>query len=387
MADGTVKISHGVKVQHLHPNMPDWLVHSYFEAYQNRVRDNRLNGPFYTFVLSITDRCNLKCDYCCHPSMNSEIPADEAVDKVREACALDFDEICVTGGEPYLRRSLLYQLASICKDNAKLFGTMSNGYWAKDRTRAFALAQEMIDSGIARVTFSWDPSHGQFIDAQTIQNGVDACMHVGMKVSLAGSFKKKGACHADYGIRVEEHLKYDNFKLSVSPVLPAGNGTQLGDCELDIISRDDALDFRCSGAAQSELVLYDKAGLTMPCCSVHAGYDLPNLSIADWRQHPLEDLVQLHRADPYYRIICNRGFAFLIELIKRTAPDLYARLPSLENCISSCQLCERLMACDDAIAIKDVCESYVLELVMQHVEDNADYFERVLLAQHEPGKT
>ena len=53
------------------------------------------------FVLSITDRCNIACDFCCHPYMDSEIASDDAERLVHEAVHEDFDEIGITGGETF----------------------------------------------------------------------------------------------------------------------------------------------------------------------------------------------------------------------------------------------------------------------------------------------
>lgn len=105
-----------------HPNTPTVIL--------KRATRDRLAGKsrYAALVLTITDRCNIKCDFCCHPFMDSEIPADDARAMVQQATELDIDEIGITGGEPFLRRKLLVELARIAAAGDLDFGVISNGY-------------------------------------------------------------------------------------------------------------------------------------------------------------------------------------------------------------------------------------------------------------------
>jgi len=371
---GTIVINGGEETVKVHPNVPRWIVAGNMTRRVNR----RTEGPEKAFVLSITDRCNIRCDFCCHPFQDSALPDEDCIRMVTEACAADFDEICVTGGEPYLRRKLIYKLAAICKEHERLFGSISNGFWAKNREKAFFLAKEMVEHGVARITFSWDPSHGEFISPQTVQNGVDACMEAGIRVCLTGSFKQKDDCHENYGIDVSAYKEYANFAVVNSLVIPAGWGKSLTDLYHSPISEQEAAAFRCPAATTQELVIYAQDGLVQPCCSVNAGYDMPNLRVGDWRNQSVSELLDAQQGDGFFRIIVDGGFKLLYEIIEERAPDLYSQLPAPQACISQCHLCEKLMTIPDAKRIREICDEYLTERLIDKITSNQDVFERLL---------
>jgi hypothetical protein len=373
LAGGTIVVNDGERTILVHPNMPRWII----EGHMKR-SGNRGCGPDKAFVLSVTDRCNIHCDFCCHPYQKTEFSTDDAVRLVEEACSLPFDEICVTGGEPYLRRPLVYRLATICRKNGRLFGSITNGFWAKNRDVAFRLAHEMVDNGVARVTFSWDPSHGEFVKPQTVQNGVDACMDAGMRVCLAGSFRVKDDVHLNYGIDISEYRQYKNFNVVESYIAPAGWAKSLVGLYRAPVTPSDAARFRCPGSMAQELVLYAQDGLSQPCCSVHAGYDMPSLRIGDWRTQPVQDLLNAQMGDGFYRVVVDGGFSLLYDVIRDYAPDVYRRLPTPEDSFSSCHLCERIMASADAKQIRKVCDEYLLSRSVAWVRQHPEMAEKVL---------
>lgn len=297
---------------------------------------------------------------------------------VDEACRLPFEEICVTGGEPYLRRALIYKLAGLARSRGRLFGSISNGFWAKDRGRAFELANEMIANGVARVTFSWDPSHGKFIPPATIQNGIDACVEAGMKVTLTGSFKELGDTHEKHGIKTGHLDMYDTFSVVDSYVAPAGWGKSLTEVYRAPVSPNSAASFRCPGGISRELVCYAQDGLVQPCCSVHAGYDMPNLRVGDWRTQSVGDLWLAQNGDPFFRVISDVGFGLLYSLIEERDPAVYGRLPKPEQAHSACHLCEQLMTSSDAHDIRRICDDFVREKLTSWVYENSETLSRAL---------
>lgn len=371
---GRIVINGGEEVLEVHPNMPPWIVAGNMNRRINRSEKYRDK----VFVLSITDRCNIRCDFCCHPFRDSALKEEDCLRMVEEACALPFDEICVTGGEPYLLRATIYKIASTCRTYGKLFGSITNGFWAKNRDRAFQLAEEMVQNGVARVTFSWDPSHGEFIAPQTIQNGVDSCMHAGMRVCLAGSFKEKGDCHDNYGIDVSTYRKYANFDVSNSYVIPAGWGKSLGELYHAPISREEAEAFVCPGREGQELVVYARDGLVQPCCSVHAGYDMLNLRVGDWREQSVAELLDAQQGDGFFRVIVDGGFKLVYKIIQERVPEISSHLPDPQTAISACHLCEMLITGPDALRIREVCDDYLTDRLIMTIKANENLLGRIL---------
>lgn len=67
------------------------------------------------FTLHLTERCNLDCTYCVHEKKNSDMTEDI----VYKACDLAFSKgsfagICFFGGEPLLRKDLIYKAFDYC---------------------------------------------------------------------------------------------------------------------------------------------------------------------------------------------------------------------------------------------------------------------------------
>ncbi len=298
---------------------------------------------YTAFVLSVTDRCNIKCDFCCHPYLDSEIAEADALRLVREARALDFDEIGITGGEPFLRRALLVRMAALAREAGMEFGVISNGYWAKTPARAQALLGELVDAGLTRLTISWDPSHGAYVPAATAQNAIDAAIGLGIRACLTGSFREPEARHDDFGFRLADHRLYRNFIEANGLVAPAGKGADLADLPTGGGVDFAVSDGRCPARRLKQLVLYARGGLTQPCCSIYAGYKARGLSMGDWRDTPLADLRMRHRGDPYLTMIGEGGIKRVYAVIAEADPALAARLPDPAASRDVCALCAKLM--------------------------------------------
>jgi cyclic pyranopterin phosphate synthase len=78
------------------------------------LKDN-CGRPLLNLRISITQRCNLRCDYChkegeeigsCSRGTKEEMTVDEIVRITRIAIGLDISRIKLTGGEPLMRKDL-----------------------------------------------------------------------------------------------------------------------------------------------------------------------------------------------------------------------------------------------------------------------------------------
>ena len=68
--------------------------------------------PLLNLRISITQRCNFRCDYChkegegCSRGISEEMTVEEIVRIARIAISLDISRIKLTGGEPLMRKDL-----------------------------------------------------------------------------------------------------------------------------------------------------------------------------------------------------------------------------------------------------------------------------------------
>ena len=99
--------------------------------------------------ISVTDRCNLRCRYCTPPGGSDRrgvLSLEEIVETAREAAALGFRKIRVTGGEPLTRRDIV----PLCRALSAIPGVeelalTTNGVLLPQ------LAAELKSAGVSRV--------------------------------------------------------------------------------------------------------------------------------------------------------------------------------------------------------------------------------------------
>ncbi|MDI6787908.1 MAG: radical SAM protein, partial [Planctomycetota bacterium] len=100
--------------------------------------------------VSVTDRCNFRCRYCLPPGgfrpllPPSEILSYEEIIEIVKSCTkLGLTKIRITGGEPLIRRNLLYFLRELLQINGiEKVALTTNGYLLDD------FAQELSKTGL-----------------------------------------------------------------------------------------------------------------------------------------------------------------------------------------------------------------------------------------------
>src|SRR5215468_10975334 len=113
--------------------------------------------PLRNLRLSVTDRCNLRCEYCMPEDDYVWLPREDVLHfeeistLVDVFLSLGIDKIRLTGGEPLLRRDLASLVAMIArKPGLTDLALTTNGILLSDQIDALAAA------GLARVTVSLD---------------------------------------------------------------------------------------------------------------------------------------------------------------------------------------------------------------------------------------
>jgi cyclic pyranopterin phosphate synthase len=116
-----------------------------------------LGRPLRNLRLSVTDRCNLRCEYCMPEDDYVWLPRqdvlhfEEISTLVDVFLSLGVDKIRLTGGEPLLRRDLASLVAMIAsKPGVNDLALTTNGILLSDQIDAIAAA------GLGRITVSLD---------------------------------------------------------------------------------------------------------------------------------------------------------------------------------------------------------------------------------------
>ncbi len=138
--------------------------------------------------LSVTDRCDLRCLYCMGPEVrflprHQILSLEEMLEVVRAFVALGVTKVRLTGGEPLVRRNLLWLMREV----ARLPG-LAELVLTTNGTRLGILAQEIRDAGVRRINVSLDtlrPERFAHITGNTrhaeVLAGIEAALRAGFE--------------------------------------------------------------------------------------------------------------------------------------------------------------------------------------------------------------
>lgn len=152
------------------------------------VRDS-YGRPLRSLRISVTDRCNLRCQYCMPEEEYAWLPRETLLSFEEITILTDvfstfgIDKIRLTGGEPLLRRNLpalVRMLSGIAP--IKEIALTTNGVLMPEQ------AQSLYDAGLHRVTVSLDTLRPDRFKALTrrdthtqVLEGIDATRRVGFR--------------------------------------------------------------------------------------------------------------------------------------------------------------------------------------------------------------
>jgi cyclic pyranopterin phosphate synthase len=148
---------------------------------------DRFNRHIHYLRISVTDRCNLRCEYCntgCDvPFIPHEdmLSFEEICDVVKTAVGMGFDKFRITGGEPLMRREVHKLIAMIAAtDGVKDIGLTTNGMLLPRD------APLLAEAGLKRINISLDsldPAEYKRItgngNLQDVLDGIKAAQDVG----------------------------------------------------------------------------------------------------------------------------------------------------------------------------------------------------------------
>ena len=143
---------------------------------------DRFNRPLRSLRISVTDRCNLRCQYCMPEPDYAWLPREslltyEETAHITDAfTSLGVDRIRITGGEPLLRRDLAELIGMLAARPAiRDLALTTNGVLLAGQARALRAA------GLHRITVSLDtlrPDRFQaiarFDELSAVLAGIDA---------------------------------------------------------------------------------------------------------------------------------------------------------------------------------------------------------------------
>jgi cyclic pyranopterin phosphate synthase len=148
---------------------------------------DRFNRPLRSLRISVTDRCNLRCQYCMPEADYAWLPRESILDFEEIAVladaftALGVDRVRLTGGEPLLRRDLPNLIALLAaRPGIRDLALTTNGVLLAPQAGSLRAA------GLHRLTVSLDTlrrdrfqSLARFDELPAVLAGIDAASRAG----------------------------------------------------------------------------------------------------------------------------------------------------------------------------------------------------------------
>jgi cyclic pyranopterin phosphate synthase len=205
-----------------------------------------LDRPLRNLRLSVTDRCNLRCQYCMPEEEYVWLPREDLLSFEEILLLVDMfselgvDKVRLTGGEPLLRKDLP-TLVSMLSKNLRLddLAMTTNGMLLADH------AQALYDAGLHRVTVSLDTLRPERFKRLTrrdghvkVLQGIQAAEQVGFPglkldtVVIRGTNEDELIDLIEYGKQVRAEVRFIEY-------MDVGGATQWS---MDkVVSRDEIL--------------------------------------------------------------------------------------------------------------------------------------------------
>jgi cyclic pyranopterin phosphate synthase len=200
---------------------------------EQRIVKDKLNRPIQDLRISVTDRCNFRCQYCMpkeifgdhHPFMpHKELLSFEEISRAASAFAkLGVHKIRLTGGEPLLRRDLPNLIALLSEiEGIEDIAMTTNGILLPK------FAKTLKKVGLKRVNISLDSLDDKFgeingrgILPATIINAIHAAKDAGLGVKI-NMVAKKGM-NDDQIIPMADFCKKEQIQLRYIEFMDVGN--------------------------------------------------------------------------------------------------------------------------------------------------------------------
>jgi GTP 3',8-cyclase len=187
--------------------------------------DDRLGRPLRSLRVSVTDRCNLRCNYCMPQEEYVWLPRQELLSFEEIARLVDVftslgvEDVRLTGGEPLLRRDLP-RLVRMLAANRRIrdLALTTNGVLFVEQ------AEELRAAGLHRVTLSLDTLRPERFAALTGRNthaqvlaGIAAARRIGFPrlkldtVVLRGVNDDELADLIEYGRGMDAEVRFIEY--------------------------------------------------------------------------------------------------------------------------------------------------------------------------------
>lgn len=185
--------------------------------------------------VDFTDKCNLCCRHCFNYSGTRKVDYyllsdSEILSFMNDICELDISSCCVCGGEPMLRKDLIYSAVNIVKNNSSSTMNMVSNGLLIGKKEAKSLKESKIDN-VQISLDGFEEAHNWLrMNNNAFQYAVDAIdnlLYAGCEVGVACTPNKKNLADIPQLIEFLHDKGIRDFRMQ--PIMRMGRAKEIQD--------------------------------------------------------------------------------------------------------------------------------------------------------------
>ncbi|MEO0248749.1 MAG: radical SAM protein, partial [candidate division WOR-3 bacterium] len=306
----------------------------------------------------VTRCCDLACRHCRAAARKGpyegEMSTDECIRFLDSLASMGSCIVILTGGEPMLNQSRLFEIMEAGREHGLTFYMSSNAYWAKRYDRAVEIVKQLKERGLVRLNLSADRFHLPYISNECNVNAARACREVGgiyVYIQVAVTRLDSDGT-VERLLRELEGLRADIFVYFPQPM---GRGQTLPKEIFFTSQLDKVFNRRCD---QVFAPVVHPDGQVLSCCSIPSSYDYPQYSRSNCRyvygnvfEESLVRILERIEADPLIKFLAEQGPG---ALVKRFGSEFEAVGYKLRTqYYSHCDLCTEVLLNPQLVQVVD----------------------------------
>ena len=240
--------------------------------------DFKVSLSFNALVLIPSEHCNISCRHCapeCGPTLKKAWDVPLLKKCITDACGITTltKRVHFAGGEPFLYYPSMLELAAHAYGSGFVCSLVTNGFWSRNKKRAFAMFENLILVGLGRVELSTDIFHQEQLPIEAVRDAIEILRKLQIPITLRVVTTRKHPVSETLQRLGPDYL--DGLEIVGSPVIPLGRAA--------VAVPEDELYLSVDGVAGCCSTLLNLTvrsdGSVYPCCA--GSEENPSLSLGN----------------------------------------------------------------------------------------------------------
>jgi len=263
----------------------------------------------HNLALCITNRCPLRCSFCCVPPGPGDL--DEAIiDRVVADVVSErqkWRSVGFTGGEPLVRVDTVCRAGTTLAKNGIPWGVTTGLGWCSSHDRALKVATRLLNARMTTLNVSIDPSHFEHLKNSAYRSFLREMALGELRLTISCTLFE-GQEMSDEDITAMTGLKGAGVTIQRHYVAKVGFARERNDCSS---SKFNFAESRCPMRNELTLSIWPD-GAVYPCCSTYVVNKEKNLIVGNVHSQSINRIADDAERDAFLSFIRRAGFSSLI---------------------------------------------------------------------------